>query len=206
MLIENQDIIVSSENIHICRQQVIALFNCIPSRLILVERPSHLAKDPSTIVDVVRHGLEFSPDSSYIAVILPTSPFNSVDYIRDAIDLFKTNSCSRLLSVSKTSKPPYNAWILDSTHQSDVNYLVHAFPHSEYRTTKSTECPVSYMSNGCISIYSTSGLLSSIDYTKNVLAYTMPEICSIDIDHEFEFQLAQNSFSKLATDLTLFDS
>ena len=107
----------------------------------------------------------------------------------------------KLLSISQMSKPPFNAWVKKPDGHSGE--LQHAFPENPYRLTQSTACPQAFMSNGCISIYAVSELKRSHHFPITI-GFEMPQIASIDIDFEYEFDLASLSFPSWSEDLEYF--
>lgn len=197
-------IIISSENISEVHSQINQIFPDFNSNIKVVKRPLSLSKDPSTIFDVLKHARNnFDPNYQHPVVsILPTSPFNSSAFILAAYKCFSSSNHDRLLSLSPSSKPPFNAWYINN--HNDTYSLAHAFPDSKFRSLKSTECPQTFHSNGCISIYSKNYFGSSIPDTP-IIPFLMDGISSVDIDHAFEFSMARLSFSDLATDINLLD-
>lgn len=188
-------IIVSSENIDICKSQLASL-KLDSTNYIFRQRPRALSRDPATIFDVVLDSiisLRLHVEEK-VAVVLPTSPFNSISLIQEAYIIFDATRYSRLLSVSPASKPPFNAWQLDHNSLS----LSPLFPESQFRLAQSTQCPEAFFSNGCLSIYSKEYIDMKQESNKPVLALKMPDECSIDIDLDFEFKLAQASFADLS--------
>jgi len=196
-------VIVSSENGEAVAAQLSQLPMYIQNKVSIHQRPENLAKDPATILDVLANYLSSmgsdTPDS--IAVVLPTSPFNSIASIASAWIQFHASDAPKLLSVSQTSKPPYNAWI--KTPEGQSGELQHAFPESPYRLTQSTACPQAYLSNGCISIYAVSEVMRNRGF-HTTLGFEMPQIASIDIDFEYEFDLAKKAFPSWSEDLECF--
>jgi len=196
-------VIVSSENGEAVAAQLSKLPTHIQYKVCVHQRPVKLAEDPATILDVLADYLSSLdgdiPDS--ISVVLPTSPFNSIASITSAWDQFRSSDAPKLLSVSQTSKPPFNAWIKAPDGQSGE--LQHAFPESPYRLTQSTACPHAFLSNGCISIYAVSEVMGNRDF-HTTLGFEMPQIASVDIDFEYEFDLAKMAFPSWSEDLEHF--
>lgn len=197
-------VIVSTENTKAVSQQVSQLPLQIQSRVSIYQRPEDLARDPATILDVVAnylHNLIRDKIPDVISVVLPTSPFNSVAAIVAAWEQFRSSGSPKLISVSPAAKPPYNAWVKDSS--SNSGELKHAFPESSFKLTQSTACPQTFMSNGCISIYSVITLTGNRNF-HSTSGYEMPPIASIDIDFEYEFEVARALFPSWGNDLSLF--
>lgn len=154
-------------------------------------RPEALSHDPATIVDVVLHAIEYYQGKGeyfdQVCVLLPTAPFVTVSDINDALEMFKEEGGRALLSVTATEFPPYNAWLLDS----EENKLTPCFPDSLYRTTKSTECPKTYRSNGAVLIVDAKAIQKNKGYqSEEIIPFVMPPIRSLDIDTELEYQFA----------------
>jgi CMP-N-acetylneuraminic acid synthetase len=194
-------VIVSTENPDAAAKQVSELPLKIRSKVSVRERPYNLARDPATILDVVASYLQSLtitdiPDA--ISVVLPTSPFNSVAAIEGAWGRFRCSDSPKLISVSPSAKPPYNAWV--KVESSQPGELTHAFPNSPFKLTQSTACPQTFMSNGCISIYSVETLMGDRNF-HSTSGYEMPEIAGVDIDFEYEFEVAKALFPKWACDL-----
>ena len=195
-------VVVSSENILEAKIQLESLPTKYHTKVTLHDRPKAFAKDPATIINVLVNFMESYSDNlpSEMAVVLPTSPFNSSDDIVKAFDSFGLSKCDKLLSVSKSDKPPFNAWVSD-----DKDTIKLAFPESQYSKTQSTSCPDTYFSNGCISIYNTKVLMSGNNF-KFTQGFFMSRISSLDIDYEYEFELAQMTFLKWSKDVDRINS
>jgi CMP-N-acetylneuraminic acid synthetase len=154
-------------------------------------RPEILSHDPATIVDVVLHALEYYQQQGdhfdQVCVLLPTAPFTTISDINNAMGAFSGQDENALLSVTTTEFPPYNAWLIDE----EDNKLVPCFPDSSYRTTKSTECPKTYRSNGAILIADVQAIQKNKGYQLGgIIPFVMPPIRSLDIDTELEYQFA----------------
>lgn len=168
-------------------------------------RPEILSRDPSTIVDVVLHAVEYYEVNEnlkfkQVCVLLPTSPFVSVSDIKSALTLFKAADENALLSVSRTEFPPYNAWMIDA--KNNHNILAPCFPESPFRQTKSTECPPTYRSNGAVLIVDVDSLKQNKGYQSGtIIPYEMPASKSLDIDTEDDYQ-----YAKFLYDSTTFEN
>lgn len=159
-------------------------------------RNRKLASDPATIVDVVNDALDAIIKGPFVedidvAVMLPTTPLTTTLNIEEAFNLLAANPCSRVLSVSKNAKPPFNSWSVKAETESKLEAT---FPNSPYRSVQSTRCPVTYMSNGAVSAWRMTG--GTINTNCENIALFMEQRQSIDIDDIFEFELAQLLFEK----------
>ena len=76
------------------------------------KRPSSLAQDDSSIIDVVLHGIEWLKNSNKVTpanVILlqPTSPLRTVDQVSEALQIFDAQKLESLVSVHEMREHPY---------------------------------------------------------------------------------------------------
>ena len=90
------------------------------------------------------------------------------------------------MSVSKSSYPPFNSWIMK-------NKILHStFKNSKYKFKKSTECPITYISNGGFRIVNLKKFRNSKDFYKlKIFPYIMDSKKTIDIDNQNEFNFAK---------------
>jgi N-acylneuraminate cytidylyltransferase/CMP-N,N'-diacetyllegionaminic acid synthase len=157
-------------------------------------RPEVLSRDPATIIDVMLHALDFYHENGEyfndMTVLLPTAPFVSVSDIHDAHKIFKHSSADALMSVTKTEFPPYNEWLIANSDSED--YLMPCFPNSPYKHTKSTECPITYRSNGAILIVEMGNFKKHRGYQgSKIVPFIMPPNRSLDIDTRHEYMFAK---------------
>ena len=160
-------------------------------------RPSELSSDPSTIVDVMIHALNYykkkNIDFQQISVLLPTAPFVTLEEITKAHSIFDNSNAEALMSVTPTDFPPYNSWLISELNGND--YLTPCFPNSKYRNTKSTECPKAYRSNGAILIVKTKELIKNLGFQNlKIIPFEMPVEHSLDIDTSYEYMIAKLLF------------
>lgn len=200
-------VIVSSERPDLVENQIKSLPLDVGQNTIIHERDAKLARDPSTIIDVISDIIKPSSEKTFehIICVLPTSPFNSTGWIKKAYEDFLSSDAERLLSVSKSGKPPYNAWVYS---ESDCKNITHAFPDNPYRSVQSTRCPVTLHSNGCISILNHSFFNNERNKSDkpNIMGFLMPPESSLDIDFEFEFKFAKLAFEDFASDIDFLKS
>ena len=77
-----------------------------------IRRPSSLAQDDSSIIDVVLHGIDWLKNSNKVTpdnVILlqPTSPLRTVDQVSEALQIFDAKKLDSLVSVHEMREHPY---------------------------------------------------------------------------------------------------
>lgn len=155
-------------------------------------RPMELVRDPATVSDVCLHALDnVDPSGEHyktLIILLPTAPLTTCEDIKKAYNIFLEKKGKFLISVTECESPPYNALRYDQDKES----LISCFPESEFRHTKSTECPKSLHSNGAIVIVDIASFKKKGSLWGNpILGYEMPRDRSIDIDTKFDLELAK---------------
>ena len=192
-------VIVSSENPLEVKNQLKRFPLEIRSKIIIHGRKTELARDPATILDVIDDCISSyaSKSEEYVISVLPSSPFNSAGWIKAAKTAFENSSVDRLISICNAGKPPFNAWMLNG--QGNGKLIEYAFPDSPFRQMQSTRCPETFFSNGCVSIYKSKGIKRR-EFIKT-MGFQMPAASSVDIDHYFEFEMAQKMFPTWTEDL-----
>ncbi len=76
------------------------------------KRPSSLAQDDSSIMDVVLHGIDWLKNSyklqpTNIVLLQPTSPLRTVDQVSAALEIFDDKKLESLVSVHEMREHPY---------------------------------------------------------------------------------------------------
>lgn len=152
-------------------------------------RDPALSRDDSTSADVVQDVLErLGADiENYNGLVLlqPTSPLRSPADISSAIALMEENDAPAVVSVSKAECPP--AWIgrvpqdLRMDNFIDPKYCGSANSHGDW-----------WRLNGAVYVIGIAEFIRAHDFMPpGTLAYRMPRERSVDIDNEFDFELAQ---------------
>jgi len=153
-----------------------------------LNRPSHLAKDDSSTIDVVLHSLQNLPKFDYVIVLQVTSPLRSSKNIDEAIELLDRKNADAVISVCATSHPPFWSNILDDS-QSMENFLPQNIINK-----RSQDFEKYYRINGAIYICDTNIAKEhqTLFPKKNSFAYIMSRELSIDIDEEIDFLFCEN--------------
>ncbi|WP_216773282.1 cytidylyltransferase domain-containing protein [Metabacillus halosaccharovorans] len=152
-------------------------------------RPSHLAKDDSTSVDVCLHTLaEYQKNEGYepdiIVLLQPTSPLRTEKHIDEALEILETNNADSVISVCPVEYSP-NTLINIKQDGSITPYF------SKSIIKKLQEEKFVCRLNGAIYAVKTEFLKKNKSfYSKNTFPYVMSPTSSIDIDTELDFQFA----------------
>ena len=147
-------------------------------------RPASLASDTSTTEDVILHAIDFFYNQHgryppWLMVLQPTSPLRNSEHINSALELFKTQESSFLVSTMVLNQPLQ--WLLDPNGQ-----LV--LPQN-----KPFKPPYDYgmVPNGAIYIADTKSYIQNKTfYSKETIYFPMDIKESVDIDTMDDWKLA----------------
>ncbi|MGE4430278.1 MAG: acylneuraminate cytidylyltransferase [Sphingobium sp.] len=148
-------------------------------------RPSHLATDDASTIDVIAHVLEDHPAET-VAVLQPTSPLRTSQDITGCIDLFKQIGGRPVVSVS-----PAKPWLL----KREETTCTPVFDFATRRQDTEFFAP-----NGAVYIFSRQYLASGRVWWNDAALYVMPTERSIDIDTHADLIIAKALFQKFTYD------
>ncbi len=168
-------------------------------------RPTELATDTASSVDVALHALDWYEAENGpvdgLLLLQPTSPFRTKQTLQKGIDLFEVNSALPVLGVSPAHAHPM--WTL----KSDGDKLVPYFEDHGFGK-RSQDLPEALVANGCFYLISPQMLRNNKSFVGNavqpLLIGSIEE--SIDIDTEEDWCLAETLLKNhLNNELTNFD-
>ena len=154
-------------------------------------RPSILAKDKSTSVEVVKHALNkiSFQQAKYTHFILlqPTSPFRSQKHIDEAIELLVKKKADSIVSVCECDHP------IEWTGYLPIDESLNKFLNKNDFDKRSQEFKKSYKLNGAIYLLNIKKFFkkNSFFLGRNSYAYKMSKEDSIDIDTNLDYELAK---------------
>ncbi|MHB8475473.1 MAG: acylneuraminate cytidylyltransferase family protein [Steroidobacteraceae bacterium] len=153
-------------------------------------RPSELATDAASSVDVCLHGLNWYEETSGkvdgLLLLQPTSPFRTRGTVRRGIDLFRSNQCRSIVGLSPAVSHPM--WCLQVNGNS-----IRPFIEGGTMCLRSQELPPAYVLNGAFYLIEPDELRRQRSFCGDG---TMPLIVddpaeSIDIDTEQDWRMAE---------------
>ncbi len=152
-------------------------------------RPEALATDSASTQDVILHALDYYQtrqglNAARVLLLQPTSPFRTDQHLREALRLF-TSDTDMVASVKQTKANPY----FTLYEANPDGYLKKSKP-SEF--TRAQDCPAVYELNGSLYVINVASLTTSpMAKFDKVVPFLMEEAYSVDIDTEFDWQLAE---------------
>ncbi len=147
-------------------------------------RPSELATDKATSIDMINHTIEWFENKkdvyNNIALLQPTSPLRNEVHIREAFKIFQDKNVKSLISFVKEQHPIY--WNKRINEKGLVESLF-----NEIQSLSRQNYIETYVPNGAIYMFKSNILASNSLYTDNTYGYIMDFRSSIDIDTKEDF-------------------
>lgn len=155
-------------------------------------RPSYLAGDDSSAIDVYLHAVEFLEKKNgnridKFVVLLPTAPLRDAWEIDHAIQSMKKSMCTTLVSVAEADVPV--SWY----YRMNENMIIKnaGFDSDNAIKNRQMNCRY-YVPNGAIYILDYQLLKTERTYyTDDTIGYVMTKKKSVDIDTEDDFEYAE---------------
>ena len=156
-----------------------------------IKRPKKLASDTSKVIDTVVYFADVNYDQTWLT--LPTSPLKtSKDFISSSHLL--ENKVDSVISYTEMEFPPTLG--LTAGHAGRLFDYDSTLPWQN-GNSRSQDHPTVYRPNGAIYGSWTNRLLNNKNYYKGIVkGHFMPRNRSIDIDTQFEFDLAEFLMNK----------
>lgn len=161
------------------------------------KRPKELTKDCAKKFDVSKHAVEFYRDNfkiefDYVVLLQPTSPLRTSEDIDLSIEKMFENKSDGIISVCEADHILWTSTLPDDMNMSE-------FLSGRVKDTRSQDIEKYYRLNGAIFICDRKKMLEQETFflDKNIYAYEMGKSKSIDIDTQYDFELAEFLISKM---------
>ncbi len=154
-------------------------------------RPDDLATDTATTNEVLLHAIQYyeSQGKHYENIVLlqPTSPFRTIQNIREALALYHKN-IDMVVSVFETEANPY--YLLVEEDQDGFLQKSKTLPQS---ITRRQDVPKVWQYNGAIYVINVNSLkkYQQISNFEKVTKYEMDKLHSLDIDTPLDWAYAE---------------
>jgi CMP-N,N'-diacetyllegionaminic acid synthase len=156
-------------------------------------RPSALADDDASAIDVVQHFIASLPEGlrrsdALILYLQPTSPLRNATHIDAALRAMSSAGAETMLSVVEADKPPQKAFRLNEDGR-----LISLFDE-RLSNSRRQDLPRSYFPNGAIYAFPISAFELRRGFPSNgSLPFIMSADHSIDIDNADDLLRARNA-------------
>lgn len=155
-------------------------------------RPTEIAQDDSSSVDVVLHGMEEMPGYDYVVLLQPTCPLRLPQDIDGCIEKCISHGVESCVSVTESEHSPY--WMYSMDENGILCPILNLDYDSWYQRQK---LPKTYQLNGAVYV-------ARVDFVrqhhrlldKGTIGYVMPKENSYDIDTSIDFEIAELVMSR----------
>lgn len=155
-------------------------------------RPEELSTSTATTQSVLFYTLEnYAKEADIVVLLQPTSPLRTAKHIDEAIESLVEKSAFSVVSVTPCEHPPQ--WANTLPDNASMKGFLRLGSNK-----RSQDLGESFRLNGAIYIYDIKKLLDirDVSYRDDTYAYKMPNHFSIDIDNEFDFEMAEFFYYK----------
>lgn len=155
-------------------------------------RPAELATDNAAKLPVLQHALKYceKQDGCRYDILVdldPTAPLRKFNHIEEAFKLFIDSDANDLVSVCESYKNPYYNML-----EVDEKGYAHLSKELSQSLVRRQDSPEVYDMNASIYIYHRDFLINTDKIISDkMIIYKMPEITSVDIDREMDFQFTE---------------
>lgn len=154
-------------------------------------RPHEFAKDESTGIEPVLDILKKIPEITDLLLLQPTSPLRRVEDIEKIFKLREYHNSDSAVSITP-SKKPLSLYV-------ELNNKNEIIPLSKnYDIKPRQQYPKNYTFNGSLYLSKKDSIIKYKSLiTPKTVGYVMPEIYSIDIDSQFDWEIAEYFMAKM---------
>lgn len=146
-------------------------------------RPTELANDEASSMDVVLHALHKLPGYDYLVLLQPTSPLRTSSDIDAAFRNMRIHDAPACVSVTEVDHSPY--WMYRLSDDQRMHNILSPIPNMSRRQ----DLPPVYVLNGAIYIAKIEWLMRTRSFIgEETIAYKMSKHASLDIDDIYDFQ------------------
>lgn len=151
-------------------------------------RPSNLAQDDSPVFEALIYGLDVLEAQGYFSShtmqLNPTSPLRVKDHIDQSIDLLISESADSVVAVKEASNHPYWCKTIEGNRLKD---FMNVGP-DQYKIRQ--QLPKAFSLTGSIFLTSNTLIRQGTHYSPNTVPLIIPPEFSLDIDTQWELDLA----------------
>lgn len=149
-------------------------------------RPSSLATDTATSMDVILHALEnIKPNYDYLLLLQPTSPFRTTRQIDSIIEQGIKNLVPLTVSVNESKKHP--SFMYELKKNLELDPILPDQLHGRRQ-----DMPKTFEYNGALYLADIDYLMKTKSFNiKGTQAFIMDSISSVDIDEPIDWEFSE---------------
>lgn len=163
-------------------------------------RPTYLASDMASSVDVVKHAMNFVINNKkkykFVALLEPTSPFVYYNYLNQAVKVLSKNINAESIVATCESRPGSFFLQNDSDYLSEVGSRIQEIQNYGRQNFKKQITP----SGGFYISKWDSFLKNNGFYSKKTLSFNLPVECELEIDEPIDWLWAEFLLNKNLVD------
>lgn len=173
--------------------EIMDVCRAVPGVEVPFQRPSHLAQDASSAVDVFLHLLDWlkseeQTDVDYFCVLQPTSPLRLPEDIDGAVNLFNDTAALAVLSVMESKPLPWHHHLQTDGRITSLEQNSASANPMDMRQKMSQLV----VQNGAVHVFDVAELRKTRTYYgSKTYGYMMPADRSVDIDDAMDFSIAE---------------
>ncbi|WP_341659299.1 acylneuraminate cytidylyltransferase family protein [Vibrio sp.] len=162
----------------------------------IINRPSELASDTASSIDVVCHAIEWLEAHSMLTddlvLLQPTSPLRNSNHLNEALTQYNKSEAFLVTSVFEPSHTPIKSYIQKS-NGSIVGLYSEDAPYMRRQ-----DLPKAFLPNGAIYAFSVEEFKKTNHFPNiNVFPYVMSEADSTDIDTIEDLKIVEKRLKEL---------
>jgi N-acylneuraminate cytidylyltransferase/CMP-N,N'-diacetyllegionaminic acid synthase len=156
-----------------------------------VKRPAELASDTAPKLPAIQHCVleaenELKMKFDTICDLDPTSPFRTVEDVKHCVELLEIRKVMNVITGALSRKSPYFNMV-----EVDDRGIARLSKPPASKVARRQDSPKCYDMNASIYVWKREALIGSETvFLKDTLLYEMPRERSIEIDTEFDFEIA----------------
>jgi len=158
-----------------------------------IKRPRELATDESPTIDTVIHALQFFRDKGIffdaVCLLQPTSPFRTVQFLEEAVLIFKKENSDSLISVLEVPHVYNPHWV----YEANKNNQLEISTGEKRIITRRQNLPKSYIRDGAIYLTKSAVILGEkCLYGKSISYLVSDNAKYVNIDSNEDWKKAEN--------------
>ena len=149
-------------------------------------RPKSLSSDKAKSIDVALHALSYYKDTQSIILLQPTSPLRTSKHLKSFYDFITKNCATSAVSICESQHSPLLTFSLR-------DQILERFTLTNNSlNVRTQDLPKYFTLNGAMYYSQVSALLTSQSFiNKNTFGFEMPAYASVDIDTQFDWEIAE---------------
>ena len=154
-------------------------------------RPDEISKDDTPGIEPALHAVKQLPDFEWLLLLQPTSPLRSAEDIDGIISFCRKNNSPSAVSICEVSGHPYHMY------HKNKHFNLQPFVADRPKFSGRQDFSPLYITNGALYLAKVDWLLKTKSFIgSETLGFEMPINRSIDLDTEYDWNIAEQELKK----------